>query len=368
MEDVISMVEREISQLPISYNGNKKPIFRWVAESLEREAADCETVIDGFSGTGIISAFLAGAGKTVYACDALQTAFCMSVTLAQNPGVTISDEQLSAIGSHRVVDGHLFEGDDEHHGYDTIYKQFKGCLTRNECVWLTRACHKITDIPPYQQMIAQAAVRAVCCLQPYGTPNGRSTYRHRIKQKDVYDQKCLGHYMNSSYEIEVPVWFDKYCRKFNDVAQHLSSARQGKAICYRDDIITALSNYPWMLKADLAYFDPPYGKRQRGYATDYKLSEALLTEKRIEYEDFDTADGHRRSFGKLLSICEDVPKIIFSYDDKSWTTIDEITTLMRKFGRKVRVENSPHTHGKKPIKDCRRQVTEHLIIAERKRK
>ena len=364
--DGILVVGKIIGSLPISYNGGKKPIFHWVAGTLCREAIGHHRVLDGFSGTGIMSAMLSAIGMETYSCDPLQTAYCMSVTLAQNDGDILSGDDLDGLCSHRTVDGIVYDGSDVIDGMWSLAESFRGCLTRNECAWLTMANHKLSTLSPHKQMIGQCAIRAICCLQPYGTPHGSETFRHRIKQKDKYGDDCLGHYMNSSYEIEVGVWFRKYCEKFSEAVRQMSAVRESSATCYRADVIAAIEEWDWLSDVEMAYFDPPYGRRQRGYATDYGLSEALLGGEALPFSDFDTVDGHERNFHRLLDASSGMDKIVFSYDDKSWKTIPEIVGEVERHGRRVRIESLPHVHGKRPNARCQKRVEEHLIIAERK--
>lgn len=366
VEDGIASINRIIGQLPISYNGGKKPIFTWMADIICREAVGHQRVLDGFSGTGIVSALFAAIGKETYSCDPLQTAYCMSVTLSQNNGEILGGDDLEMVCGHRTIDGLIFEGRDVIEGMDHLAARFHGFLTRNECAWLTMANEKLRRLSPLRQMIGQCAIRAVCCLQPYGTPHGSETFGHRIKQKDRYGNDCLGHYMNSSYEIETDVWFRKYCEKFSCAAVQMEALRDEDATCYRADIISALEEWDWIRDVDMAYFDPPYGRRQRGYAVDYGLSEALLGDEEIPFSDFDTTEGHGRNFVRLMEASSGIEKIVFSYSDKSWKSIPEIVEEIERHGRSVRVESCPHTHGKTPNERCKRDVVEHILIAERK--
>lgn len=364
-ENEIIKMDKIFGSLPISYNGGKKPIFPWISRVLLRESAGHDSVLDGFSGTGIISSFFSMIGKETYSCDPLQTAYCMSVTLSQNDGRSLSDEEIDRICSHRVVDGIVFD-EVVMEGLDDVAMRIRGFLTRNECAWMTRAREKMSSLHPLEQMIGHCAIRAICCLQPYGTPHGTETFRHRVKQKDSYGDKCLGHYMNSSYEIEADRWFRKYCDKFSKASDELSSMSSSRATCYRSDILAAMSKWGWLKEVDLAYFDPPYGRRQRGYASDYELSEAILGGNSIEFADFDTADGHSDNFDRLMDESGKIKKIIFSYDDKSWANISEIIDRVERHGRTVEIEQCSHIQGKTPNKKCKRDVMEYLIIARRK--
>jgi hypothetical protein len=283
-------IGRLLSGLPITYNGSKKRLFRWLASHVVPEVQGCRVAVDAFSGSGIVSALLANSGLRVHACDALMSAYAMTVTLACNPGELLSDEHLEVVTSHRCVDGMLFDPEDGWiDGHDEIVQNFPGTFTRNEGLWVGRAKQKLDQLPIYERMVGYSALRGLTSIRPFGTPNGRSTFVHRIKQKDTYRNDCLGHYLNSSYEIEVDKWFRAYVRNFNAAVARLSGGRVGSVVAHRGDALDMLSTIP-MDEVDVVYCDPPYGGPGcRDYSVDYAPHEAVLGGQLLPY-----AGSHRR--------------------------------------------------------------------------
>lgn len=365
-EDPIAQVGRLLHSLPISYNGSKQRIFKWVGKILLREAVDCQVAVDGFSGSGIISALLAAAGLEVYSSDTLGSAYAMTVTMAGNPGFTMTDGQLDHVTSHSCIDGMLY--DDEVGFIDdvpNVNDLHPGLFSRNESLWMGRTREKLNSIPIYERLIGHVALRSLACIQPFGTPNGRSTFTHRIKQKRTYGKMCLGHYLNSSYEIEMDHWFRKYINKFNDAVKVLSAERPGHSICQRTDVLTLIDRTA-DLDVGLAYFDPPYGGRGcRDYGVDYEVHEHIIGAQPVDSSDFFTAASHASMFEEILDRCEDIPTVIFSYNNKAWETVDNIVDRLRYRGYTVDVESTGHVHGKHPIGECQNPVTEYMIIAKR---
>ncbi len=364
----IEGIGRLIAGLPITYNGSKKRLFRWLAGHLASEIEGCSVAVDAFSGSGIVSAFLANFGLRVYSCDALMSAYCMTVTLGCNPGHLLSDEDLEEIASHRCLDGMLFEPED---GWvdadDGLSKLHPGAITRNEAVWLGAAKRKLDEIPIYPRMIGYAALRGLACIRPFGTPNGRSTFSHRIKQKDKYGTGGLGHYLNSSYEIEMDRWFRAYVEKFNAAASRLSRGRSGSVVAFRDDVIDLLSQID-LDEVDLIYLDPPYGGPGcRDYSEDYALHEDVLGAETLAVSDFFTADGHARNFDGMLDLVAGVPKLVLSYNNKAWSDVETISTMLQDRDYSVRVETTPFVHGKRTVSACQNPVIENLIIATSRR-
>jgi len=197
----------KLKKLPIAYNGSKKKIFRWIAPLLIQELQDADIILDGFSGTGIISAFLAMNGHKVYANDILYSAYILTSTLCQNPGEIIAETDLSLLSSHRCINGLIFDNDQVYNNLtNSIQQQYPGILTINESAWIEYLNSKIASIPLYQQFIAHCAIRGISTIVPFNTANGTKKFQNRIKQKDKYGQRCLGFYYNSSYEIEYIKW------------------------------------------------------------------------------------------------------------------------------------------------------------------
>ena len=355
-----------LHSLPITYNGSKQRIFKWVAGILLRESVDSQVAVDGFSGSGIISSLLADSGLEVHSSDSLFSAYAMTVTLAGNPGITMTDGQLDRIISHSCVDGMLY--DDETGLVDDIPNVndvYPGIFTRNEGIWMGRTREKLNGLPVYERLIGQVALRSLACIQPFGTPNGRSTFVHRIKQKRKYGNNCLGHYLNSSYEIEMDTWFRRYVGKFNAAVDTLSSGREGCATCHRTDVLRLLEETA-DLGVGVAYFDPPYGGPGcRDYGIDYQVHEHIIGAEPLPTSDFFTAAGHAAMFDQMLDRCEGIPTVIFSYNNKAWATIDDIVARLKHRGYAISVESVDHVHGKHPIDDCQNNVTEHMIIAKR---
>ena len=351
--------------LPLTYFGGKKKLFPWLAPLLAREMSGAETVLDGFCGSGIISALLTQLGLRVFSCDMLESAHCLTVTLAQNPGEVLASEDLDFLCSHRCVDGTLLEGDDAIPLADPVASRFPHVLTSNESLWLARTVQKLEGFSPFKRLQGLAAIRGLTCLIPFGAANVRDTYRQRISQKDKFGTHCLGHYLNSSYEFELEEWFRRYVDKLGTSVGRLTAGRTHDATVFRGDIIPVLG-MGWAKRVDVAYFDPPYGgNRKQDYTRRFALSECVLGASPVLAAAFSRPTGHERSLRLLLEAASQIPKVIFSYDSSSWTNIEKIVDVIEGSGRRVRVESVEHAHGKVGLKSSQKAVTESLIIGER---
>lgn len=352
-----------LKNLPLAFDGSKKKIFSWIAPLLTQEFEDAEIILDGFSGTGIVSAFLALNGHKVYANDILYSAYALTTTLGQNPGELLTDIEIEHLSSHRCVDQIIFDKSEIFENIGGVHIKYPGIFTTNESMWMKHLNTKIQNLSPYKQLIAHSAMRGISTIVPFSTSNGTKKFQHRITQKDKYGQRCLGFYYNSSYEIEYIKWFSHYVNAFQKAVTYFASGRQHDATVFRGDIFDVLAlGIPF----DAAYFDPPYGRKNRiGYEKMYAFQEDLLEADYLEHSIFTNPEEHSTNFTRLLEACNDIPKLVFSYDNHSWATIDEIALICKRFGRTISIMSTAHIHGKIPMKSHNTQTHENLIVAKK---
>ena len=362
--EIVQEMYLRIKKLPLAYDGSKKKIFRWIAPLLIQEFENADVILDGFSGTGIISAFLAQNDKQIHSVDSLYSSYILTNTLSSNPKEIIIDQELEQYSSHRCIDGLIFESDEIINIHSEIIGKYPQILTNNEANWIKYLNQKISHLSPYKKQIAQCAIRGISTIVPFSTSNGTKKFQNRIKQKDKYGQRCLGFYYNSSYEIEYIKWFNQYVKAFNEAVIQFSNNRKYDAIVHRDNIFNVLEkNYKTF---DAAYFDPPYGQKHRiGYEKLFEFKENLLEAKPIKYDIFTNPENHSKNFIKLLEYSENIPIIIFSYDNNAWTTIDEISLICKRFGRIINIISTDHCHGKIPMPSHNKKIVENIIVAKK---
>lgn len=98
-------------------------------------------------------------------------------------------------------------------------------------------------------------------------------------------------------------------------------------------------------KVDCVYFDPPYGGGSSNYAEIYRFLEEYVYSKPLEELDhiqkfgskFVSKRGYEANFVEMLEAAVGVPIWMFSYNDSSWNTIENIVELIRRFKQNVSV-------------------------------
>lgn len=97
---------------------------------------------------------------------------------------------------------------------------------------------------------------------------------------------------------------------------------------------------------DCVYFDPPYGGQSSDYATIYRFLEEYVYNVPLEelphiqenaYK-FVKKACYETHFREMLVAAKHIPIWIFSYNDRSWRSIDDIVDLIREYKDNVIVE------------------------------
>ena len=134
----------------------------------------------------------------------------------------------------------------------------------------------------------------------------------------------------------------------------------------------------------MCYIDPPYGGLSSDYATMYEFVEGYVylqtREEREEildnYNDecilsinkrkesqqkFVSRTGYSENFDELISLTDGIPCIIISYNDSSWGSIEEISSIVKNHRKDVKIENFDYDYKYRNNND-KKQSKEFLII------
>ncbi|WP_434310762.1 Dam family site-specific DNA-(adenine-N6)-methyltransferase [Hominifimenecus sp. rT4P-3] len=306
-----------------------------------------ETVVDLFSGSGIVGYMFKTQGKTVVSNDYMAMSATFAKAMIENNKTTLTAEEAEKLlvpqkeSDHFVADtfSGLYYTDDENDLIDTLRMNIAS----------------IKD--PYKHAIAMTALIRACTKK---RPRGIFTYtgeRYNDGRKDL--KKSLEQQFLEAVQAVNKAVFD------NGKA---NKAKHGDAI---------------ELKAgepDLVYIDPPYYSPLsdneyvrryhfvEGLARDWKgveIQQNTLTKKFKSYPTpFSTRKGAADAFDLLFKKFKD-SILIVSYSSNSLPTQDEMVTLMAKYKEHVEVipidykysfgnQNNAKTH--------RNSVQEYLFV------
>lgn len=330
---------------PTRFMGSKSKLLSeiWAVAS----QFEFDTVVDLFSGSGIVGYMFKAQGKSVISNDYMAMSATFTKAMIENNNVILPLEEAKELlnkkkeTDHFVVDtfSGLYYTDEENEEIDVLRTNIAA----------------IRD--PYKHAIAMAALIRACTKK---RPRGIFTYtgdRYNDGRKDL--QKTLEQQFLEAVDAINKAVFDN--GKSN-------KSKHGDAMELR-------AEHP-----DLVYIDPPYYSPLsdneyvrryhfvEGLARDWKgveIQENTLTKKFKSYPTpFSTRKGAADAFDKLFKkFSKSI--LIVSYSSNSLPTQDEMVALMAKHKEHVEVIPIDYTYSfgnQKEAKTNRNKVQEYLFV------
>ena len=306
-----------------------------------------ETVVDLFSGSGVVGYMFKAQGKTVISNDYMSMSATFTKAMVENNNVTLSlNEAKSLLVTHKESDHFvastfkdLYYTDDENDLIDTLRTNIAGIHDQ------------------YKRAIAMTALIRACTKK---RPRGIFTYtgnRYNDGRKDL--QKTLAQQFLEAVDAVNKAVFDN---------GKPNKSRNGDAMDLRID------------QADLVYIDPPYYSSLsdneyvrryhfvEGLARDWKgveIQEHTQTKKFKSYPTpFSTRKGAADAFDRLFKKFAN-SVLIVSYSSNSLPTQDEMVEIMAKYKKHVEVVPVDYKYSfgnQSDAKTHRNSVQEYLFV------
>ena len=328
---------------PIPYLGSKRRLVRWIMESIPQDA---KTVFDAFSGSGVVAYALKRAGFRVIANDRLRYCHHISRAIIENDTVRLTDDEIDAL----IADNPRADTFVQDH-FDGMF--FEPGVHR--LIDMIRA--NVDRFSGYKRDIALAALGRACVTGKKGfLPHFHSTPAHtpgdtpeRFRARVAETARCLN-------------------------AMVIDTGARCEA--HRADIMDILPR----VKADLAYFDPPYATEfsSTNYEKDNHFVEGLMTywdglkirmNTMGRYYETDHATVTKTNchafFSSLLSRSTHIPRWRISYRDRAYPRAHEIMSMAEALGMRATFKDTPHTYtlwGKQGENSRAREI---LIMCDR---
>jgi DNA adenine methylase len=331
---------------PTRYMGSKQKLLQHISESVKD--LEFDSVIDLFSGSGIVGYMFKAQGKKVVSNDHMHMSYTFTKALVENNSITLDSARVKELLT-KNPDSDKF-----------VQKTFKGLYftnTENILIDNIRANIKLLD-NEYEAAIAMSALIRACTKK---RPRGIFTYvgdRYDDGRKDL-QTSLRQHYIDAVEAINKAV-FDN--GKKNE-------ARNSDAMKLKP------------LKKSLVYIDPPYftPKSDAEYVRRYHFVEGLardwegveiqehtMTKKFKGYPTpFSTQVGASNAFDLLFKrFSESV--LLVSYSSNSLPSLDEMVALMSKYKEHVEVIPVDYKYSfgnqKNKVGDNRNTVQEYLFL------
>lgn len=340
------LTEQVMAYPPTRFMGSKRKLLSeiWAVASQFKT----ETVVDLFSGSGIVGYMFKSYGKRVISNDYMAMSALFSKAMIENNSVTLSIEEARDL---------LIEKQESDHFVATTFKDLYYTDEENNLIDILRT--NISTIQDeYKKAIALSALIRACTKK---RPRGIFTYTGQRYDDGRMDlQKSLEEQFLEAVEIINNAVFDngKNNLAFNSDAMGLD-----------------------IKDADLVYIDPPYYSQNsdneyvrryhfiEGLARDWKgveIQEHTQTKKFKSYPTpFSTRNGAYDAFDKLF---EKYSKsvLVVSYSSNSLPTQEEMIGLLSKYKNHVEVIPIDYKYAfgnQNDAKTHRNTVKEYLFVA-----
>ena len=330
---------------PTRFMGSKRKLLGEIWNVASRFEFD--SVVDLFSGSGIVGYMFKSHGKTVISNDYMAMSATFTKAMVENNTVTLPIAE-----AEKLL---IKQGEVDHFVSDT-FKDLYYTDEENELIDILRANISAMD-DQYKKAIAMTALIRACTKK---RPRGIFTYtghRYDDGRKDL--QKSLSQQFLEAVEAVNNAVFDNH---------KTNKSVNGDAMALEVE------------KPDLVYIDPPYYSPLsdneyvrryhfiEGLARDWKgveIQEHTKTKKFKSYPTpFSTKNGAYDAFDKLFSKFSD-SILIVSYSSNSLPTQEDMVELMKKYKKHVEVVPVDYKYAfgnQADAKTHRNSVQEYLFI------
>ena len=330
---------------PTRFMGSKRKLLGEIWNVASRFEFD--SVVDLFSGSGIVGYMFKSHGKTVISNDYMAMSATFTKAMVENNTVTLPIAE-----AEKLL---IKQGEVDHFVSDT-FKDLYYTDEENELIDILRTNIAAID-DQYKKAIAMTALIRACTKK---RPRGIFTYtghRYDDGRKDL--QKSLSQQFLEAVEAVNNAVFDNH---------KTNKSVNGDAMALEVE------------KPDLVYIDPPYYSPLsdneyvrryhfiEGLARDWKgveIQEHTKTKKFKSYPTpFSTKNGAYDAFDKLFSKFSD-SILIVSYSSNSLPTQEDMVELMKKYKKHVEVVPVDYKYAfgnQADAKTHRNSVQEYLFI------
>lgn len=345
---VLPKREKEATFPSTRYMGSKTTIIPYIVNILADEPKG--TILDAFSGSGVVSYHLKKMGFEVISNDFLAYSSQVTTALIENNGIKLDADDINAL---------LKKNRSAKKFVQTKFKDLYFCDDDNK--FLDNALANIELLEcKYKKALALSALSRACLKR---RPRGIFTYvgfKYDDGRKDL-SFSLQEHFLFALQDFNSAVFSNK-----------------------RKNISLNKSATDLEIKIpDIVYLDPPYFSKHsdNDYVRRYHFIEGLcrnwkgleiqehtLTKKFEKYPSpFNTKDGTYKAF-ELLFDKYKKSKFLISYSSNSLPTKDELIGMLTKIGKKVKLleidyKYSCGNQGHK-ISDNNNDVQEYLFFAE----
>jgi hypothetical protein len=304
------------SALPPYLGGKRRLcplIFREVDRILPRAAWRGMTFLDGFMGGGSVSLYAKAQGFRVVACDIAERSIVVGKALIENSRVRLSHEDVLRVAA---------PSDDPPGRIEQNYapRTFTGPQARLLDRALALAAE--TPDPAKAALFRLLAIRVALLAHPMSQVRAGTIGRLSTGEYESITESCLYHYVDG-LRLTRP-------GKLWDLARLINAGVfEGEAVVHKADLMESLP----ALRADVAYFDPPY-PGVMSYEKEYRVIDEILEGSSKPTSPFTARDG-ASMLDSLFERAMHIPIWLLSLGN-AVVGIEELEAKMIRLGRATR--------------------------------
>lgn len=308
--------EEQIKKYPLTrYMGSKRKLIDYIWDV--SKDIEFDSVIDLFSGSGVVSYMYKSHGKRIITCDFMYMNMLTAKAVIENNSTILPKEKALELIKENGTDNFV----------STTFADIFYRDEDNKQIDIIR--YNINLMPDsYEKAIAKEALIRACTKK---RPRGIFTYtgiRYEDGRKDL--------------KLTINEQFLKAVEEINQAV--FSNGKKNRTVC--GDSLTLKAT------AELVYIDPPYynPNGDNDYVRRYHFIEGLArdwdgveidmntkTHKFPSYKSqFSTKDGTYKAFNKIFKKYSN-KSVVVSYSSNSLPTMDEMLEMMRLHFDKVEV-------------------------------
>jgi len=324
-----------------NYIGSKQKLTDWIWKSTPD---DVQTAVDAFSGSAVVAYMYKTHGLGVYAIDRLAYCHHIARAIVENDSTTLSDEEIEGLLA------------DNPKARDFVRKHFKGIYFEpgvHAVIDTIRSNIDSTGLGGYKRDIALFALGKACITGKGGFGHFGTTKKQEGRADNPKGFKER---------------FAANCRRINALV--FKGERPCKA--HQGDTRKILPG----LKADAAYFDPPYATQfsQTNYERAYHFVEGLMTwwdgkeiqagsqTRQYEIPTEVTRSNASQFFQEFLGAAKHIKHWIISYRDQAFPSEKEIKKIVAAAGKASRMKTREHQYSISAKHGENSTAKEHLFV------
>jgi adenine-specific DNA-methyltransferase len=339
--------QHEMKAFPqMRYMGSKHKLIEWIDENLKN--IEYDSVLDAFSGSGVMSYYFKQKGKQVFTNDFLNFPHIITKATVENQKHKLSIDDIKKLLSSNPKKKKFIEKTFSGIFFNDIDLRFLDLVISN--------LYKIED--KYKRSIALSAlIRSCVKKQPRGVFTISSyNFKHHDGRRDL--------------KLSIQEHFIEQIQIFNDLI--FNNKQKNKS--FTGDIFDFnLKKYP----VDMVYLDPPYVpmaddncyiKRYHfleGLSNYWENMEILESSKvkklKKKFTPFSYKATSVEAFDNLFKKFKD-SKIVLSYSSNAYPTLDIIVKLMEKYKSEVKVSKKEHRYHFGNHASVTRAIAEEYLI------